>query len=101
MNKNVIARLAAGVLAAGLLLGAGAGAAVADDGPLVQSTIKNGVSVGNLLDVGQNYTVNGTHTKTGTKVNGPAGVTTNISNGVDVNANVALDLAASILASVG
>ncbi|MEU7582560.1 hypothetical protein AB0B50_33830 [Streptomyces sp. NPDC041068] len=101
MNKNVIARLVGGFLAAFLLVGATAATASADDGPAVQSKVNTGISVGGLLDVGSSSNVNGTDANTGIKIGGPAGISTSVSNDTNVGIDILTDLAASVTAAIG
>ncbi|WP_407285498.1 hypothetical protein [Streptomyces sp. BP-8] len=88
-------RLAAstGALATVLVLFGGP-AAVADDGPLLKSKNQAGVSVGSLLDIGAKTVTTTGGSTTDTKIN-TAGVN------LDTDADVDLDLAASLLASLG
>ncbi|MER5882295.1 hypothetical protein ABT160_00540 [Streptomyces sp. NPDC001941] len=93
MNRIIISRAAGAVLAGLLLTGAAAGSAAADENPggLVRSEASTGLSIGNLLTAGASsttHTAGGAKSKSGVKVDGPAGAAV-VS---DVDANVGLDL---------
>ncbi|MFC7305600.1 hypothetical protein ACFQVC_15385 [Streptomyces monticola] len=95
-TKNVIARALFALIATLLLVGGGASAAVADDGPMVQSESQVGVDVGALAEIGVNNEVNGTDSQSGVSVDGPAGISSDLSNQADVN----LDLLADVVSEV-
>ncbi|MEU9122926.1 hypothetical protein AB0C96_24200 [Streptomyces sp. NPDC048506] len=96
-------RYAAGIAAAAsLFVLFGGPAAVADPGsPLVQSKANTGISVGGLLDIGASNTVNGTSADSGVKVQGPAGISSNVTYDTNVGVDILTDLAATVTAAVG
>ncbi|WP_329117143.1 hypothetical protein [Streptomyces sp. NBC_01465] len=103
MNPSVIARCAGTVLAAALLVGAGAASASADDGPAVSSHDTVGVSVGSLLNIGavSDTTVGGKAGHGHDKGHGKHKETAAVGVNVDTDVNLGLDIAADLLASVG
>ncbi|MFJ2741846.1 hypothetical protein ACIO3O_19535 [Streptomyces sp. NPDC087440] len=97
MNSLTL-RCAGTALAALLLTGAGASAAVADDGPVAKGQAAAGVFVGGLLGIGAVSDVNGTHAWNGVHVHGPA-ATVGIVSDTAVDLGVVVDAAADIAAS--